>query len=96
MNKQIKARKEWVSLYIETMDAGYVCRRCGISRPTLRKWYQRYLENGETGLHDQSKKPLMSPNKKVQPEHIEWVLALRVNRNLGARRIQTGAWNFLR
>jgi transposase-like protein len=47
MNKQIKARKEWVKLYLKTNDTGYVCRRCGISRPTLRKWYKKYLEEGE-------------------------------------------------
>lgn len=44
MNKQIKAREEWVKHYLETQDAGYVCRRCGISRPTLRKWHRRYIE----------------------------------------------------
>ncbi|WP_435370220.1 helix-turn-helix domain-containing protein, partial [Acinetobacter indicus] len=26
------------------VDAGLVCRRCGISRPTLRKWWKRYSE----------------------------------------------------
>ena len=89
MNKQVKARKEWVNLYLATKDAGYVCRRCGISRPTLRKWYLRYLEEGEKGLHDQSKRPLTSPYQKVTTEHIEWIIDLRIQRNLGARRIQT-------
>lgn len=37
MKQQIKARLIWVNLYLETKDAGYVCRKCGISRPTLRK-----------------------------------------------------------
>ena len=43
---KVRMRLGWVQLYEETQDAGYVCRRCGISRPTLRKWYRRYLENG--------------------------------------------------
>ena len=31
MNKQIKARKLWVDLYLETHDAGYVCRNSAIT-----------------------------------------------------------------
>src|SRR5271157_3841863 len=31
-----KTRLVWLKLYEETGDAGLVCRRCGISRPTLR------------------------------------------------------------
>ena len=37
MKRMIRMRLNWVHLYEETGDAGYVCRRCGISRPTLRK-----------------------------------------------------------
>lgn len=48
MDEQIKARLKWVKLYLETKDAGYVCRRCSISRPTLRKWYRRHLQEGES------------------------------------------------
>ena len=36
MNKEIKQRLKWIELYEETNNAGLVCRRCGISRPTLR------------------------------------------------------------
>lgn len=89
MDKLIKARLNWVNLYLETNDAGYVCRHCGISRPTLRKWHRRYIELGINGLIEQSKKPHTSPGKKISEEHIKWVLDLRKNRNLGARRIQT-------
>lgn len=88
MNKQVKARTIWVNLYLETKDAGYVCRKCGISRPTLRKWYRRYQKNGLSGLSDQSKKPHSSPNKKINTQLTKWVLDLRENRNLGARRTQ--------
>lgn len=89
MDKQIKARTRWVNLYLETKDAGFVCRKCGISRPTLRKWHQRYLKDGLQGLIDQSKKPHSSPNHKLTPECINLILNLRNERNLGARRIQT-------
>ena len=33
----MKARLGWIELYQEKPDFGYVCRHCGISRPTLRK-----------------------------------------------------------
>jgi transposase InsO family protein len=89
MDKQIKARLTWVNLYLETKDAGYVCRKCGISRPTLRKWHNRYILQGLEGLSDQSKKPYSSPNRKLTSEHIKLILNLRCERNLGARRIQT-------
>ncbi len=48
MDAKIKARLGWVKLYLEKQDFGYVCRHCGISRPTLRKWYRRYNARGIT------------------------------------------------
>ena len=33
----LRARLQWVQLYLRTGHAGLTCRRCGISRPTLRK-----------------------------------------------------------
>ncbi len=89
MEATLRARLKWVKLYEETGDAGYVCRRCGISRPTLRKWAKRYQSEGISGLVDQSKKPYLSPNKKVDNQIIQWVTELRNARNLGARRIQS-------
>jgi transposase InsO family protein len=89
MDKQIKARTRWVNLYLETKDAGFVCRKCGISRPTLRKWYCRFLKDGLPGLNDQSKRPHSSPNQKLNSECNKLILNLRNERNLGARRIQT-------
>lgn len=89
MDRQIKARKSWINLYLETKDAGYVCRKCGISRPTLRKWYRRYQQSGTIGLTSHSKRPHNSPNKKINDETIKLILDLRETRNLGARRTQT-------
>jgi len=87
-NTEVRMRLGWVELYEETKDAGYVCRRCGISRPTLRKWYRRYKENGLKGLESQSKKPKHSPRQKIFQEQETWILALRKEMNIGARRIQ--------
>jgi len=66
MNEEIKKRLTWIKLYEETdYDAGLVCRRCGITRPTLRKWLRRYQELGEDGLASQSRRPTHSPKQKV-------------------------------
>jgi transposase InsO family protein len=88
MDNEIKKRWTWIKLNEETGDAGLVCRRCGISRPTLRKWWQRYQEQGEAGLRSQSRRPERSPNRKVFEQETEWILELRRTRHLGARRIQ--------
>jgi len=64
MKIEIKARFKWIKPYQKTGDTGLVCRRYGISRPTLRKWLKRYQESGLDGLYDKSRKPHRSPNKK--------------------------------
>lgn len=88
MKHKIKARLEWVKLYQETKNAGFVCRRCGISRPILRKWWQRFQKCGETGLADLSRRSHNSPNRKIFDKEVKWVSALR-KRRLGSRRIQS-------
>lgn len=89
MNREERQRLQWVKLYEQTNDAGLTCRRCGISRPTLRKWWKRYQEFGEQGLVSHSRKPLNSPNSKITPEIECLVLLLRKERKLGARRLQS-------
>jgi transposase InsO family protein len=88
MNDEIKQRLKWIELYDQTQDAGLVCRRCGISRPTLPKWWRRYQECGVAGLSSLSRRPLQSPNRKVFQQDEQRILALRQTRHLGARRIQ--------
>lgn len=77
MNKETRQRLKWIELYKETKNANLVCRRRGISRPTLRKWLNRYKENGLDGLKDVSKRPHTSPNSKINPQIEEWILSLR-------------------
>ncbi|UCH81266.1 MAG: IS481 family transposase [Nitrospiraceae bacterium] len=89
MEKAIRARFTWIKLYEETGDAGFVCRRCGVSRPTLRKWWRRYQKDSIKGLQSQSRAPKKSPAAKVGQKETEWILTLRNNRKLGARRIQS-------
>lgn len=84
----MQARLKWVNLYEQIGHAGLVCQRCGISRPTLRKWLKRYEEFGLEGLKDTSRKPKTSPQQKIDEEKVGWILKLRTENNLGARRIQ--------
>jgi transposase InsO family protein len=88
MDHEAQRRLTWVRLFEETHDVGLVCRRCGISRPTLRKWLRRYAELGEVGLASLDRRPHHSPNQKVFAQEEAWILALRLERRLGARRIQ--------
>ena len=89
MNDEIQQRLKWIKLYQETNNAGLVCLRCDISRPTLRKWWSRYQEQGLDDLKSLSKRPHSSPNQKVSPELEAKILVLRKSRNLGARQIQS-------
>jgi transposase-like protein len=87
MDEQIRKRLRWVELYEEVRNTGIVCRRCGMSRPTLRKWLRRYAKQKDGGLYEHSRRPKRSPAQKVN-EHIkERILELR-KKQLGARRIQ--------
>jgi len=87
MDDQIRMRLKWVQLYEELGNAGVVCLRCGISRPTLRKWWVRYQEKGIDGLQEESRRPKSSPSQKVQSVHEQLISDLR-KRKLGHRRIQ--------
>ena len=81
-----RARLGWVRLYAQMGDAGLVCRRCGLTRPTLRKWWRRYQAAGEAGLSSQSCRPHHSPRQKVFAREEALILALRRTRKLGIKR----------
>lgn len=83
-----QARLTWVQMYLATGNAGLTCRRCGISRPTLRKWVGRFQTDGLDGLRELSRRPKTSPGRKILAEQEEWILELRRERRLGARRLQ--------
>jgi len=89
MKREILQRLQWVQLYEKHRDAGFVCRRCGVSRPTLRKWWNRFQDAGVAGLESRSRRPHNSPATKVGPQEERLILKLRRKRNLGERRIQS-------
>lgn len=70
-------RKEFVHLAQgEDANMTRLCSRFGISRKTGYKWLERFLQQGEAGLSDASRRPRISPN--ATPAVIEQaVLELR-------------------
>lgn len=89
MDANQRKRLKWILLFYEMGNAGRVCLKCGISRPTLRKWLRRYEEHGEDGLKDQSRRPLSSPARKVDQKIESLILHLRSSRKLGVKRIRS-------
>ena len=87
-DRAVRRRAAWIAAYLEVRDAGAVCRRFGISRPTLRKWLGRYDANGEAGLRDQSRCPLTSPARKIEDVEEALILDLRRERRLGVKRLR--------
>ena len=88
MDREIARRLRWVRMLRETGNAGLVCLRCGVSRPTLRKWARRYEAHGDQGLRAVSRRPHRSPTRKLTDQDRSTILQLRSEGN-GARRIQT-------
>ena len=81
-------RLGWVRLHEQLGNAGVVCRRCGIARPTLRKWWRRYRAQGEAGLETRSRRPRRSPNRKVFADEEALILRLRRERRLGIKMLR--------
>ncbi|PSD44251.1 hypothetical protein C7E23_03450 [Elizabethkingia anophelis] len=87
MNKQqqqIKARKDWLKIYLEWGSVTKTALRCGIARSTLHRWIKRYKEEGEHGLSDKSKRPKTLSNTKITPEIESLLLDLRKKKTVGS------------
>ena len=83
-----RRRRSWIMAYHALGDAGSVCRRFGVSRPTLRKWLCRYEQEGEAGLRERSRRPHSSPALKVDETLEALILGLRRDRRLGVKRLR--------
>ncbi|WP_191060867.1 IS481 family transposase [Geminicoccus harenae] len=83
-----KARLGWIKLYQQIGVRRIVCRRCGISEVTLRKWLRRYAAEGEAGLQDRSKRPRTSPGQKVFAGQERLILQVRREGKLGIKRLR--------
>lgn len=83
-----RTRLGWIRLNQRIGDAGVVCRRCGISRPTVREWWRRYQAAGDAGLIERSRRPCHSPRRKVFAAEEALILDLRRTRRLGIKRLR--------
>lgn len=86
--RAVRRRRAWIAAYQELGDAGAVCRRFGISRPTLRKWLRRYDAEGDAGLTERSRRPCRSPARKIGESETELIVRLRGERRLGVKRLR--------
>jgi transposase len=87
-DREERLRLTWIIAYREFGDAGAVCRRFGVSRPTLRKWLRRYEAEGEAGLRARSRRPHRSPALKTDEALQAVILDLRRDRRLGLKRLR--------
>lgn len=88
MSAEVRKRLGWIRVYEGSRNFGMTCLRCGISRPTLRKWWRRYESEGENGLKSRSRRPRRTPLQKVFASQTKRIHRLR-RKNFGARRIQS-------
>jgi transposase InsO family protein len=88
MDADARTRLGWIRLHEQVGNAGIACRRCGIARPTLRKWWRRYRAEGEAGLRDRSKRPRTSPGRKVLAGQAGLIPRLRRERKLGIKMLR--------
>lgn len=89
MGSKVQLRLNWIRLYQQLNNASKVCEHYGISRFTFRKWHKRYEALGEDGLYDVSSRPTTFPLQKRREIDENIIIAMRKNRKLGARRIQS-------
>ena len=81
-------RRELVMFASDNTNISRLSRRYGISRKTAYKWIKRYIQEGERGLSDRSRRPHHSPVRV--PKQIEdAVLAVRKDHSTwGGRKIR--------
>ncbi|MGK7865381.1 IS481 family transposase [Falsiroseomonas sp. E2-1-a4] len=86
--RRAQLRRKWIAAYEELGDAGAVCRRFGISRPTLRKWLRRFEAEGNGSLTELSRRPHRSPARKAGESESGIIIRLRRERRLGVKRLR--------
>jgi len=72
MDRDVQARLSWVRLFKQTGNAGLVCKRCGISRPTLRKWLRRFEAKELEGLKSSANMIQLRRESKNQTIRQNW------------------------
>ncbi len=81
-------RKEFISLaLVEGCHFSQLCDRFNISRKTGYKWIKRFLSEGESALHDLSRRPSTSPHKTADEMEKKVVTIRQSHRAWGGRKI---------
>jgi len=88
MDPEVRKRLRWIELHNRLGNLSRVAMKCGISRPTLRKWISRYLQDGIPGLGSRNRRPKRSPKRRIGDIERAWILELRA-RHFGSRRIHS-------
>jgi len=71
----------------EEMSFSQLCKEYGISRKTGYKWKERFLNQGKSGLYDQSRKPNNSPNQ-ISEDYVIKIIQIRQSHpTWGAKKI---------
>ena len=68
------------------MPQAHVAAQMGLSRSTVAKWWNRWVEHGEAGLQDRSSRPHRSP-RRTDSKTEEQVCRLRRQKRWGPARI---------
>jgi transposase InsO family protein len=66
----------------------FLCEEYGISRPTGYLWLKRYREQGAAGMHEASRRPLVSPRKSSAELEEQIVSLRRQHPDWGARKLR--------
>ena len=73
-------RIELVRMIIDQgVEKAEAAREVGVSEPTVRKWWGRYLAEGEAGIVDRSSRPQRSP-RSIEPQKALAIVELRRRR----------------
>ena len=82
-----EGRRRMVSCVLEQCwTVAATAERFQVDAKTVRKWRDRFLTEGESGLFDRSSRPHQSPNRTPRPLSLR-VVRLRLKRRWGADRI---------
>ena len=77
-------RREMVNEMVAGVSAARSAASHGVTPATARKWFARFLCDGEAGLSDASSRPLRSP-RAIEPAKALLIVALRRRRMTQAR-----------
>ncbi len=77
---------------IEKVPITDLAKEYNVSRPTIYKWINRYLEEGPDGLIELSRRPHNSPNR-TSSENTQLILDIRGQRKWGGRKLRQALIN---